>query len=117
MPKKSGLLTLLLTFFMALTSPITILAKDLVIGGQNVGIELRSNGLLISGTYDVKEENKTYNPKSDSDIKKGDLIVSIGEDRVNSLNDLVTILKEKYANKESAEITILRDGILVIRKI
>lgn len=111
MPKRSGLLTLILTFFMAITSPMTILAKDVVIGGQNIGIELRSNGLLISGTYDVKENNKKYNPKSDSDIKKGDLIISVGEDRVNSLNDLVTILKEKYADKESATITILRDGI------
>lgn len=111
MPKRSGLLTLILTFFMALTSPITIFARDVVIGGQNVGIELRSNGLLISGTYDVKNENKIYNPKSDGDFKKGDIIISIGEDRVNSLNDLVTILKEKYASKDSAEITIIRDGI------
>ena len=111
MPKRSGLLTLLLTFFMAITSPHTILAREVVIGGQNVGIELKSNGLLISGTYDVKQNNKTYNPKSESDLKKGDLIVSIGEDSVNSLNDLVTILKEKYANKDSADIKIIRDGI------
>ena len=111
MPKRSGLLTLILTFFMAITSPMTIFAKDVVIGGQNIGIELRSNGLLISGTYDVKENGKNYNPKSDSDIKKGDLIISVGEDRVNSLNDLVTILKGKYANESSAKVTILRDGI------
>ena len=111
MPKRSGLLTLLLTFFMAITSPHTILAREVVIGGQNVGIELKSNGLLISGTYDVKQNNKTYNPKSESDLKKGDLIISIGENSVNSLNDLVTILKEKYTNKNSADIKIIRDGI------
>ena len=111
MPKRSGLLTLILTLFMAITSPMAILAKDVVIGGQNIGIELRSNGLLISGTYDVKQNGKIYNPKSDSDIKKGDLIISVGENSVNSLNDLVTILKEKYADEESAKVTILRDGI------
>ena len=110
MPKRSGLLTFILTFFMALASPITILAKDVVIGGQNIGIELRSNGLLISGTYDVKENEKNYNPKSDSDIRKGDLIVRVGEDSISSLNDLVTILKEKYSNEKSARITIIRDG-------
>ena len=110
MPKRSGLLTFILTFFMAIASPITILAKDVVIGGQNIGIELRSNGLLVSGTYDVKENKKTYNPKSDSDIKKGDLIVRVGENSISSLNDLVTILKEKYSNLESARITIIRDG-------
>lgn len=111
MPKRSGLLTLLLTFFMAITSPVAILAKDLVIGGQNIGIELKSNGLLISGTYDVKQDGKIYNPKSDSDIRKGDLIVGIDENRITSLNDLATILKKEYANKDSAKITILRDGI------
>lgn len=111
MPKRSGLLTLLLTFFMAITSPITIFAKNLVIGGQNIGIELKSNGLLISGTYDVKENGKIYNPKSDSDLRKGDLIVSIDENRITSLNDLTTILKKEYANKDSAKIKILRDGI------
>ena len=110
MPKRSGLLTFILTFFMALASPITILAKDVVIGGQNIGIELRSNGLLISGTYDVKENEKNYNPKSDSDIRKGDLIVRVGEDSISSLNDLVTILKEKYSDVKSARITIIRDG-------
>ena len=117
MPKRSGLLTLLLTFFMAIASPITILAKDLVIGGQNIGIELKSNGLLISGTYDVKENKKTYNPKDDSDIRKGDLIISIGEDRVNSLNDLVTILKEKYADENNASIKIIRDGVTYTKKL
>lgn len=111
MPKRSGLLTLLLTFFMAITSPVAILAKDLVIGGQNIGIELKSNGLLISGTYDVKQNGKIYNPKSDSDIRKGDLIVGIDENRITSLNDLATILKKEYADKDSAKITILRDGI------
>ncbi len=111
MPKRSGLLTLFLTFFMAITSPVAILAKDLVIGGQNIGIELKSNGLLISGTYDVKQNGKIYNPKSDSDIRKGDLIVGIDENRITSLNDLATILKKEYADKDSAKITILRDGI------
>ena len=111
MPKRSGLLTLLLTFFMAITSPMTILAREVVVGGQNIGIELRSNGLLISGTYDVKTNNKTYNPKSDSDLKKGDLIISVGENRVNSLNDLVTILKEKYTNNDSVDVKIIREGV------
>ncbi len=111
MPKRSGLLTSLLTLIMLVTSPMTIFAKNVYVGGQNIGIELKSNGLLISGTYDVKQQNKTYNPKSNSDLRKGDLIISVGEDRVNSLNDLVTILKEKYANEDSAPITILRDGI------
>lgn len=110
MPKKSRLLTLLLTFFMAVTSPTIISAREVIVGGQNIGIELRSNGLLISGTYDVKSSSKTYNPKFDSDLKKGDLIISVGENSVNSLNDLVTILKDKYANKDSAQITIVRDG-------
>lgn len=118
MPKrKSGLLTLFLTFLMLVASPITILGKDLVIGGQNIGIELKSDGLLISGTYDVKLNGVTYNPKSHSDLRKGDLIVSIGEDRVNSLNDLVTILKEKYSNKDSADIKIIRDGITYSKKL
>ena len=58
MPKKSRLLTLLLTFFMAVTSPTIISAREVIVGGQNIGIELRSNGLLISGTYDVKEDKK-----------------------------------------------------------
>lgn len=111
MPKRSGLLTFILTMFLSITSPITVLAKDVYIGGQTIGIELKSDGLLISGTYDVKENKTVYNPKSDSDLKKGDLIISIGENRVNSLNDLVTILKDNYSDKNSAEITIQRNGI------
>ena len=117
MPKRNGLLTLFLTFFITLTSQITVFAKQVKLGGQNIGIELRSEGLLISGTYDVKTENENYNPKADSDIRKGDLIVSVEDKHINCLNDLVHVLKDLYSNKKYVSVSIIRDGITYNRQL
>ena len=109
MPIKKKYITLLFAFLFA-SSPVLINAKEVYLGGDNIGIEIVNQGLLISGTYDVKNKNDIYNPSADSDVKKGDIMLKIEDTNVNTLEDLLNYIKEKCVNKQSVEITILRNG-------
>jgi len=85
---------MILTFFIFLFFPIYIFAysKYIVPGGQSVGININSDGLIVSGYYKV---NNNYINKN---IKIGDRIVKINNINVNSINDLVTILDKEINN-------------------
>lgn len=66
---------------------------QVVPGGENIGIEVKPGGLLISGTYDIDYDTKTYNPSRDSDIQKGDLIVKANDEAIKTINDFITTFK------------------------
>ena len=76
MPIKRRYITLLFAFFFLLF-PSLVYAKQVYLGGENIGIEISNEGLVISGTYDVKNGRNIYNPSANSDIKKGDILLKI----------------------------------------
>ena len=50
---------ILLTLFFIIFSPFSIiLGKEVIVGGENIGIELDFEGILVSGTYDVKIDKR-----------------------------------------------------------
>ena len=77
---------LLILFLMFLLGPLNTfaLSKYLVPGGENLGITIRSDGILVVGFYE------TNNPQSD--LKLGDLIVSINDTSISSINDMIKII-------------------------
>lgn len=56
----------------------------LIVGGENIGIELKSKGVIIVGFYKVNNE---YIAK-EVGLQVGDIIISINDQQVNSINDL-----------------------------
>lgn len=93
---------------MLVLSPASIYAKTLVLGGQNVGIELKTNGLLVSGTYKFMVGNKLYNPTS-SGIRKGDLIVAVDGKSINDVSDMYSVIGKYEGCKSSVKMTVIRD--------
>ena len=77
---------LLILFLMFLLGPLNTfaLSKYLVPGGENLGITIRSDGILVVGFYE------TNNPQSD--LKLGDLIVSINDTSISYINDMIKII-------------------------
>lgn len=76
---------LLLLFLTLVILPINALALDrkVVLGGENIGITIQSNGILIVGFY---------NDNAKKALKIGDLIVSINSKEVNSINDMLKLI-------------------------
>ena len=91
-------------FAFLLTSAKSI---NLIPGGQNIGIEIRTDGLIVSGTYDLKLENGSiYNPSKNSDINRGDIIIKANNKAVNSLNDLISVFSNNELIEPKINLTI-----------
>ena len=60
---------LLLSLLLSISSIFndTLESSYLIPGGENIGIEIRCNGVVVIGGYDVINENIKYNPSKDSD--------------------------------------------------
>lgn len=79
---KRRLLILFLTF-MILPFNTFALSKYLVPGGENIGINIKSNGVLIVGFYESSAK---------SSLQIGDIIVSIDDNQVSSINDMLKLV-------------------------
>lgn len=97
---------LVLWAFLFLIVPINIFAySDYIIpGGENVGIEVNSNGVLIVGFYKVDDKFIAR----DSGFLVGDSIRKINDKNINSIDDMVNVIKENSG--KNIKFTINRDG-------
>ena len=100
--KTSSLLLLLLTLFII---PFNVFAYSdyIIAGGQNIGIELKSNGVLIVGTYKIGEND----PAKKANLQKGDKITHINEKEVHSIEEMLNVLELSPA-KDEIKITYQR---------
>lgn len=117
--KKKKLATLLLLLLTNIILPLNVFAySDYVIaGGQNIGIELDSNGVIIVGTYEVNKEN----PAKNANLKTGDKIIKINETPVSSIKEMINAIDDTRndtvtisylrANKEyQTELALIQDN-------
>lgn len=101
---KQILISLLLTI--SIIIPINVLAYSEYIyaGGENIGIQINSKGVLIVGSYEVNGEN----PMTDADLKLGDKIISINNTKVNNIDDMVSLIN-KYGEDGKIVLEFLRN--------
>lgn len=99
--KKASVLLLLL-FIM----PTSILAYSeyLIPGGENIGIQIQTEGVVVVGTYEVHGKN----PAIEAGIKTGDIIVEINHSKISSIDDMIS--KIGSSRTDTVDITFKRDG-------
>ena len=85
--KFSTLFLLLLTNIFI---PLNVLAySDYVIAsGKNIGIEIKSNGIIIVDTYKVLDED----PALSANLRSGDKIFSVNDVLVSSIDEMLNII-------------------------
>lgn len=90
---------------LSLLAPINVLAySDYIIpGGENVGIEVKYNGVLVIGFYKIDGE---YNK---NDIEVGDYITHVENTEINSVDELVNNI-EKFQNAGKVKLKIKRNN-------
>ncbi len=91
---KNIILASLLSFFII---PISLLAYSpyVIPGGENIGIQINSKGVIIVGLYKV---NDRY-PGKDAGLKVGDKILSINNQEILNIAEMVSeITKNKNKN-------------------
>lgn len=99
--KSIFLLLLFLTIF-----PINVLAYSdrIIAGGQNIGISLNSDGVLIVGTYEVNNTS----PAKEAGLKPGDIIEKINGNQISSIEDMANEINK--VKDEDIEITYKRNN-------
>lgn len=103
--KKMSKLLVLWTFLLFIV-PINIFAySDYIIpGGDNVGIEVHSSGVLIVGFYKVDEVFIAR----DSGFLVGDSIIKVNDRDITSIDEMVSVIKETATS--DTKFTVNRDG-------
>lgn len=94
-------LSLLLLF------PTTVLAYSdkIIVGGDNIGINIQSKGILVVGFYKVNGSLVISNPA----IEVGDYITKVNDTNVFTINELTNTI-EKNLNNDEVTLTYLRNN-------
>ena len=95
---------IMLTIFLF---PLTVFAySDYIIpGGQTLGVEVETDGIMIIGFYKIEGKYNKGNPE----LRSGDYITKINEIKVNSIEEMTNVI-ENAEDKRNIIITFKRDN-------
>lgn len=95
----------LLFFFFAMSLPLLTLAysSQVIPGGQTLGIDINTDGILVVGFYKVEEES------INDHLRIGDRIIEVAGKEVRSVEELVTLIEESIQENQ-VEITYIRNN-------
>ena len=88
---------LIITLLLALTIiPTNTLAysNEIIASGENIGISLNSKGVLIVGTYEINGTNIA----DKAGLKKGDIIQSINNEKIDNIKEMASKINENADN-------------------
>lgn len=96
---------------MCLTLPVNAFALEaeaLVPMGSTVGIQLRTEGIMVVGLNQVEAENGACCPAADAGLQPGDMIIRIGKYDTATAADFLSAVAE--LDGSAVSLTALRDG-------
>lgn len=106
-----GIVALALASFFTLKGMSALYAQNYIPGGENIAIEIKADGLLVTGTYDIQTADGIYNPSKNNDIQRGDLIYEVNHQKVESMQDLPKVFKDVEELQYNLPMKLYRDHI------
>lgn len=100
---KNKLLLLLAIFALIIPANVLALVDQVILGGENIGIEIDTEGVLIVGFYTINNNTNTKN------LKLGDRIIKINNNKVNNINEMIKEI-ESSISKKDINLTIIRNN-------
>ena len=101
---KKRLYNLFLTLLLLIPFNLYAYSDYIIASGENVGIRIFSDGILIVGTYEVNNKN----PARDAGLKVGDVITSINKKEVTKVDEMIDIINN--SKSENIKIEYIRDN-------
>ena len=108
---KRSALALVLTLCLLTVSAPAALARQLIVGGQTVGIQVGTKGVLVASLTEVETANGVEKPAEKAGVCVGDLITRLNGKPLSRSSDLIDALAA--LNGKSAELTILRGDSMI----
>ena len=107
MVNKHRLMTLVVLLLFSVMFPLNVFAYSdyILAGGDNIGIQLNSDGVLIVGTYKINGKD----PAMDANLLVGDKIVSINDIKIGSIDDMLDALND-LDDSNDVKITFVRNN-------
>ena len=81
-------------------------AQELAVGGQIVGIQIRTRGVLVAGVGPVETAEGRRSPAAEAGVKEGDLVTAVNGTPVDSAGDLIAAVGA--LGGEAAQLALLR---------
>ena len=102
---KHKFTTLIMLLLTNIILPLNVFAYSdyILAGGQNIGIELDSKGIIIVGTYNVGN----INPASEANLKTGDKIIGINDTEILSISQMLDTISQNE-NQNNLKIDYIR---------
>ena len=101
--KIKKIFLMLLITLISIPNTIYAYSNKVILGGNNIGIEVKTKGILVVGLYEI--DNKMV--AESSGLKAGDYIISVNGNNVNSITDFTNEIKNDD-DKESIDIKYKR---------
>ena len=98
---KNKLLMILLATIFIMPISAKAYSSNVVVGGENVGIEVKSIGVLVVGFYNVSGSS----PGRDAGLKPGDIIYKVDDTVIHGITDL-----SEFDDETDLKITYKRNG-------
>ena len=99
---KKAFMWLLLSLFI-IPNNVFAYSEYILAGGENIGIELNSKGVIIVGTYKIDDNDPALTAK----LQIGDTIVSIEDQEINTIQELVDKVNT-YQNNDTIKVGYIR---------
>ena len=93
-------------FLLLLFIPLSVFAYSdyIIASGKNIGIELKSNNVIIVGAYDINN----YNALRETDLMLGDKILKIDNYTISSIENMQQVINK--INKDNIMVTYKRNN-------
>src|SRR5699024_2257662 len=82
--------------------------KKIIPGGQSVGIQLHTLGVLVVGHHLVNGKEGETSPGEDAEINVGDIIVKINGEKIHDMKEVKPFVEKAGKNGESLDVTLKR---------
>ena len=83
-------------------------ASELIPVGDAVGIEIKTEGVMVAETGEIESEAGMVSPAKDAGIGAGDIIISVNDRRINSAAEFLTAAAD--FDGKSVRLLVKRDG-------
>lgn len=79
-------------------------AEELLVGGQAVGVEICTDGVIVSGFCAVETETGSVSPAEEAGFALGDLIVRMDGEEIHRAEDLIAAVARRGGGESEVEV-------------
>lgn len=91
---KNQIIKLILLILLIIPLSVSAYSSTVIPGGETIGIEVKSKGVLVVGFYEV--DNKFL--AKEAGFKLGDLIIKVNDTKVENTTDMINVIKHSKSN-------------------